>query len=92
MKINSNTISLEREEYAAVEEVIKKIASENKIENISEVRVILSSDSGIIKFKQAEGEDMGDGKEPIGTEEAKKSVEGEESKEAPSAAKDEDEG
>src|SRR5574343_1207654 len=87
MKINSNTISLEREEYAAVEEVIKKIASENKIENISEVRVVLSADSGMIKFKQAEGEDMGDGKEPITTEEAKKSVEEDKAK-TPDAMKD----
>ena len=92
MKINSNTISLEREEYAAVEEVIKKIASENKIENIKEVRVILSADSGIIKFKKADdGEDMGDGKEPISSEDAKKSV-NDSSGTPPPAAKDEDEG
>jgi len=50
MKINSNTISLEKENYTKLEAIIKKIASENKIENVKEVLVSLSKDNGIIKF------------------------------------------
>jgi len=50
MKINSNTVCLDKEDHAKLEEVIKKIASENKIENVKEIHVSLSKDNGIIKF------------------------------------------
>jgi hypothetical protein len=69
MKVNSNTISLDREDYTAVEEVIKKIASDNKIDNVNEVNVVLSSDSGTVKFKLAETEVV---QENTKTEETKK--------------------
>jgi hypothetical protein len=85
MKINSNTISLDREEYAAVEKVIEKIASDNKIDNITEVKVVLSPESGTIKFRSAEDISSGDVKEESCSETEKK-------KETPVASKDEDEG
>ena len=56
MKINSNTVSIEKTsaEYKALEEVITKIASENKIENVAEVQIALSQNSGLIGFKTAD--------------------------------------
>ena len=53
MKINSNIIKLEKESFEQLEEVIKKIASENKIENVEGVEVRLSKDNGVVKFKSA---------------------------------------
>ena len=50
MKINSNTIKLEKESFEKLETVIKKIASENKIENVSGVQIKLSKENGIVKF------------------------------------------
>ena len=50
MKINSNTIKLEKESYLKLEKVVKKIASENKIENVGNVEVKLSKENGVIKF------------------------------------------
>ena len=56
MKINSNTIKLEKESYEKLEEVVKKIASENKIENVSGVQIKLSKENGVVKF--AIGDDL----------------------------------
>jgi len=53
MKINSNTIKLEKETYSQLEKIIKKIASENKINNIKSVEVKLSKENGLITFKKA---------------------------------------
>jgi len=85
MKINSNTISLDREEYAAVEKVIEKIASDNQIDNVKEVRVVLSPESGTIKFRSAEET------EEVITDVPTK-VESKITTSVPTAAKDEDEG
>ena len=60
MKINSNTIKLEKESYQKLEEVIKKIASENKIENVENVEVRLSKNGGIVKFAINRDEDVGE--------------------------------
>ncbi len=56
MKINSNTIYITKEssEYAELENVIKKVASENKIDNVESIQISLSSDKGIIGFKVAQ--------------------------------------
>ena len=53
MKLNSNTIKLEKESYEQLESVVKKIASENKIENVSGIEIKLLKDSGVVKFKSA---------------------------------------
>jgi len=45
-----NTINLKKSDYTKLEEIIKKIASENKIENVKEIHISLSKDTGIIKF------------------------------------------
>ena len=50
MKINSNTIKLEKESYQKLENIIKKIASKNKIENVENIEIKLSKDSGVVKF------------------------------------------
>jgi len=50
MKINSNTIKLEKESYQKLENIIKKIASENKIENVENIEIKLSKNSGVVKF------------------------------------------
>ena len=50
MKINSNTIKLEKESFENLEEIIKKIASENKIENVENIEIKLSKESGTVKF------------------------------------------
>ena len=52
MKINSNTISLDREDYEKLEGVIKKIASDNGIENVNEIHLSLEPDKGMIIFKK----------------------------------------
>jgi hypothetical protein len=53
MKINSNTIKLEKESFEKLETIIKKIASENKIENVESIQIKLSKEQGIIRFKNA---------------------------------------
>ena len=50
MKINSNTVKLEKESYKQLEEIAKKIASENKIENVENIQIKLSKDNGVVKF------------------------------------------
>ena len=57
MKINSSTIKLEKESYKELENIIKKIASENKINNIKNVEVKLSKDGGVVKFAVYEPKD-----------------------------------
>ena len=56
MKINSNTIYIAKEssEYGELENVIKKIASENEIDNVESIQISLSSDKGVIGFKVAQ--------------------------------------
>jgi len=53
MKINSNTISLEKEDHAKLEEIVTKIASDNSIENVEEINIVLSQESGLVSFKEA---------------------------------------
>ena len=50
MKINSNTIKLEKESYEKLETIIKKIAQDNKIENVSSIEIKLSKENGTVKF------------------------------------------
>jgi len=61
MKINSNTFSFEKEEYKKLENIIKKIASENEIKNVSGVNIKLSQKEGTINFsiKKAQQSDEG---------------------------------
>ena len=56
MKINSNTIYIEKEssEYNELESIIKKIASENNVENVESIQISLSPDKGVIGFKSAQ--------------------------------------
>lgn len=56
MKINSNTIYIAKEssEYGKLENVIKKIASKNEIDNVESIQISLSSDKGVIGFKIAQ--------------------------------------
>lgn len=50
MKINSNTIKLEKESYEQLETIVKKVAEENKIENVSGIEIKLSKETGVVKF------------------------------------------
>jgi len=56
MKINSNTIYLTKESlgYEELEDAIKKIASENNIDNVDSIQISLSPEKGIINFKSAQ--------------------------------------
>jgi len=58
MKINSNTVLVKSgsAEYKKLEEVIQKIAEENKFENVKSIAISLAKDSGTIKFAFEEGE------------------------------------
>jgi len=53
MKLNSNTIKLEKEQFTQLESIIKKIASENSIKNVEAINISLDKDKGIVKFKKA---------------------------------------
>ena len=53
MKINSNTISLEKEDHAKLEEIVTKIASDNSIDNVEEINIVLSQDKGLVSFREA---------------------------------------
>lgn len=55
MKINSNTIMIENTEnsYKEIESSIKKLAEENKIDNVESVHISLKRDSGKILFKKS---------------------------------------
>ena len=59
MKINSNTISLEKEDHAKLEEIVTKIASDNKIDNVEEINIVLSQDKGLVSFKEAGKDEKG---------------------------------
>lgn len=52
-KVNSNTISLGSEDYSRIEKILKKVASDNNINGVSSIDIILSEDSGIVGFKTA---------------------------------------
>jgi len=54
MKLNSNTFTLEGESYKELENIIKKIASENEIKDVMGVDIKLSKDEGLIRFVIAE--------------------------------------
>jgi hypothetical protein len=58
MKINSNIIKLEKKAYEKLEEILKKIASENKIENVIGVNIKLSKIDGIVKFAIEDADDF----------------------------------
>lgn len=53
MKLNSNTIALEEQDYKNLEGVIKKIASENNIEDVEQIQISLTANEGVISFKTA---------------------------------------
>lgn len=57
MKINSNTISLDKAELASIETIIKKIATENNISDVEEVRISLNQEKGLVSFKTAISEE-----------------------------------
>jgi len=59
MKINSNTVQLETEHHQAVETIIKKIASENKIENVESVSITLDPKQGMVQFKSINKDERG---------------------------------
>lgn len=48
-------LSLDKASYEKIEKVFKKIASDNNIENVESINMVLSKEDGIIKFKTAEG-------------------------------------
>ena len=56
MKLNSNTICLtkESEDFKTIEELVKKVASANDVENVESVNIVLSEDGGIVGFKVAQ--------------------------------------
>jgi hypothetical protein len=54
MKINSNTIKLEGQDYKSLESVITKIAAENKVNNVESVEIKLTANEGMIIFKTAQ--------------------------------------
>jgi hypothetical protein len=53
MKINSNKVVIEKEAHSELEQIIAKIASDNGIDNVEEVKISLTKDGGIISFKEA---------------------------------------
>jgi hypothetical protein len=55
IKINSNIINVTKESsvYKELEEIITKIASENKIDNVEVIEIVLSPSKGMIGFKIA---------------------------------------
>lgn len=60
MKLNSNTVSLNREHYNELEVIIKKISSQYEMNDISKVDISLESDKGIITFKKAVTDELRD--------------------------------
>lgn len=63
MKINSTTFTLEKESYSELESILKKIASDNNIEDVAGISINISEDGGILKFAISEppGEFKSDG-------------------------------
>lgn len=55
MKINSSTFSFDRisEEYQAIEQIIKKIATDNNVTDIESVHATINAEDGVIVFKEA---------------------------------------
>jgi len=49
-----NIIKLSKQDHKIVEESVKKIAKENRIESVEEVSIKLSKDSGLVKFSMDE--------------------------------------
>ena len=56
IKLNSTMfqINKESEEFKTLESILTKIASDNKIDNVEEIRMLVSKDNGVIKFRIAE--------------------------------------
>jgi len=56
MKINSNTIGLERKssEFSEIEDIVMKIAAVNGIKDVASVHIQLTADKGFVGFKIAE--------------------------------------
>lgn len=56
MKVNSNTIHLseETQEYKDLEAIIKKVASDNGVEDVFSISIALSPEKGLINFKTAQ--------------------------------------
>lgn len=50
MRINSNTMVLTKEQFIGIEDVIKRVAFENKISNVKDIQINISKDKGIVKF------------------------------------------
>ena len=55
-KINSNTILFDKKSqfYGELEALALKIASQNQIENVSQVKIAIDEDDGIIEFEGIE--------------------------------------
>ena len=53
MKINSNTVRLEQEDLQQLTSIIEKLAEENNIDNVEEVKIALDQTEGVVKFKIA---------------------------------------
>lgn len=56
MQINKNIFTLEKtsEEYKTIENILVKIAEEQGVENVKTATVSLSTEEGVIVFKEAE--------------------------------------
>lgn len=65
MKINSNTFTLEKEAYEELESIITKIAEDNDIDDIEEVQIKISSDEGVVSFKEARKRPAAPGGNPM---------------------------
>lgn len=50
MKINSNIVTLEKENYEKIENIIKKIASENGINEVESIQIKINSKEGSVNF------------------------------------------
>jgi hypothetical protein len=68
-EIKKSSIELDDNSYFDIEQVIKKVASENGIENVNGVTVDITKESAIVKFKVAEEEQEEDDDEESSTSE-----------------------
>lgn len=72
-KKKKSSIELDNDSYFNIEQVIKKVARDNEIDNVEEVYIKVSSTEGLVMFKQAEASE-----ESMEALEKLKNVEGEE--------------
>lgn len=53
MQLNKTTYTLTPIEFSNLETILKKVASENNISDVSEVQLTITAQDAVIKFKQA---------------------------------------